>query len=256
MKLTVLVDNNTLIDRYYIGEPGLCFYIEDGDKRILFDTGYSDAFVVNAVKMRIDLHQINTIVLSHGHNDHTGGLRYIRKLDQDVDLYCHPLIDGYKENEGINISMPVKLRELPPNYHVHADTKPIRISEHLTFLGQVERRRQNVKPLGNDYLYDDSALLYEGEDGIFIITACSHSGIINIVEYCKKLTGKDHIKGIIGGFHMQNDEELNREVCEYFKQQDVEMMYPCHCTDLKAKIELSKVCKIEEVGVGKQLLIA
>ena len=55
MKLTVLVDNNTLIDRYYIGEPGLCFYIEDGDKRILFDTGYSDAFVVNAVKMRIDL---------------------------------------------------------------------------------------------------------------------------------------------------------------------------------------------------------
>ena len=152
--------------------------------------------------------------------------------------------------------MPVKLRELPPNYHVHADTKPIRISEHLTFLGQIERRRQNVKPLGNDYLYDDSALLYEGEDGIFIITACSHSGIINIVEYCKKLTGKDHIKGIIGGFHMQNDEELNREVCEYFKQEDIEIMYPCHCTDLKAKIELSKVCKIEEVGVGKQLLIA
>ena len=256
MKLTVLVDNNTIIDRYYVGEPGLSFYIEDGEKKILFDTGYSDVLVVNAIKMGIDLHQINTIVLSHGHNDHTGGLRYLTKLDQDIDLYCHPLIDGFKEHEGVDVSMPLKLASLPDNYHIHAETEPVRISEHLTFLGQVERGIQNVKPLGNDYLYDDSALMYEGEDGIFIITACSHSGIMNIVEYCKKLSGKSHVKGIIGGFHMQNDEELNREVCAYFSKQDVEIMYPCHCTDLKAKIALSRVCDIEEVGVGKQIIIA
>lgn len=55
MKLTVLVDNNTYIDRYYLGEPALSFYIEDGGDKILFDTGYSDAFIRNAEKMGIDL---------------------------------------------------------------------------------------------------------------------------------------------------------------------------------------------------------
>ncbi|MBQ1439018.1 MAG: MBL fold metallo-hydrolase [Solobacterium sp.] len=77
MKLTVLTDNNTIIDRYYLGEPALSFYLEDGDRRILFDTGYSDVFLRNAEALGIDLHAITDIVLSHGHNDHTGGLRYL-----------------------------------------------------------------------------------------------------------------------------------------------------------------------------------
>ena len=73
MKLTVLVDNNTYIDQYYLGEPALSFYIEDGDERILFDTGYSDAFIKNAEAMHIDLGRLTYIMLSHGHNDHTRG---------------------------------------------------------------------------------------------------------------------------------------------------------------------------------------
>ncbi len=254
MELTVLVDNNTLIDRYYIGEPGLSFYIEDGDHKILFDTGYSNALVVNAVRMGIDLHKIDTMVLSHGHNDHTGGLRYLEKLDQKIDLYCHPLIDGEKVNEGLDVSMPVKLKELPDNFAVFETVKPVRISDHLTFLGQIERSWQNVRPLENDCLYDDSALMYEDEKGIFIITACSHSGIINIVEYAKKISGKNHVLGIIGGFHMQNDERLNEEVCNYFAREKADIMYPCHCTDLKAKIALSRVCEIKEAGVGTKLV--
>ena len=55
MKLTVLVDNNTTIDRYFLGEPALSFLIEDGEARVLFDAGYSDAFVQNAAKLGVDL---------------------------------------------------------------------------------------------------------------------------------------------------------------------------------------------------------
>lgn len=55
MQLTVLVDNNTLIDRYYLGEPGVAYYLEDGDVRILFDVGYSDIFLRNAQALGIDL---------------------------------------------------------------------------------------------------------------------------------------------------------------------------------------------------------
>lgn len=73
MRLTVLVDNNTYIDEYYLGEPALSYYIEDDEDCILFDTGYSDLYIRNAEKMGLDLSFVSTVVFSHGHNDHTGG---------------------------------------------------------------------------------------------------------------------------------------------------------------------------------------
>lgn len=77
MKLTVLVDNNTLIDQYLLGEPAVSYYIEDEDEKILFDTGYSDVFIRNVEKLHINLADITKIVFSHGHNDHTGGFHFL-----------------------------------------------------------------------------------------------------------------------------------------------------------------------------------
>ena len=77
MKLTVLVDNNTLIDRYFLAEPGVAYYIEIGATKILFDTGYSDIFLKNASRMGIDLLDIDILVLSHAHLDHTWGLQHL-----------------------------------------------------------------------------------------------------------------------------------------------------------------------------------
>ena len=92
MKLTVLVDNNTTIDRYFLGEPALSFLIEDGEERVLFDAGYSDAFVQNAAKLGVDLTRITQIVLSHGHDDHTRGLPALFALGdhRSVPLTAHP----------------------------------------------------------------------------------------------------------------------------------------------------------------------
>ena len=73
MKLTVLVDNNTIIDRYFQGVPGVSYFIECDDRRYLFDTGYSDLFLKNATKMGIKLSVLDGVVISHGHNDHTWG---------------------------------------------------------------------------------------------------------------------------------------------------------------------------------------
>lgn len=253
MKLTVLTDNNTLIDRYYLGEPGLSFYIEDEDKRILFDTGYSDAYLKNAQAMGIDLNKTDVLVLSHGHNDHTGGLRYIDVLKQNVEVYCHPLCDEYKEYEGLDISSPVKFDSLPENFTIHRTREAQKISRHITFLGEIPRTVRKKTGLGNDELYDDTAMVYEGKEGIFIITACSHSGIENIIEYAKKVTGISRITGIIGGFHMQDDDALNEEICTYLKTQDIGEIYPCHCTDLKARMALGRYFAIHEIGVSYTL---
>ena len=255
MKLTVLVDNNTLIDSYYLGEPALSFYIEDEDKKILFDTGYSDIFLLNAKKMNIDLRKIDTLVLSHGHNDHTGGLIHVFSFHQDIDVYAHPNLDNEKEHNGKDISSPVILDTLPHNFKIHKTKEPIKISKHLTYLGEIPRVIQPLRKLGDDELLDDSAMVYENEEGIFIITACSHAGICNIIDYAKKLTGKNHILGIIGGFHLLDDEKQTREVCDYMKDEDIDILYPCHCTDLKAKIALSKIKPIQEIGVSYQLEI-
>lgn len=75
MILNILVDNNTFIDKYFLGEPALSYFIELNNKKILFNTGYSDIFLTNASKMNISLANLDYIVLSHGYSDHTGGLK-------------------------------------------------------------------------------------------------------------------------------------------------------------------------------------
>ncbi|MGI6510183.1 MAG: MBL fold metallo-hydrolase [Erysipelotrichaceae bacterium] len=250
MKLTVLCDNNSIIDNYLLAEPALSFLLEDGSDVILFDTGYSDVFVRNAEKMGIDLNGITKIVFSHGHNDHTKGVENILNLKQKIEVIAHPDVDKDKFYEGLDVSMPVKLKDFPGNFRITTTTEPLKISENIWFLGEIKRTVQEVKPLGEDYLYDDSALLYIGDNKISIITGCSHSGICNIIEQAKRVSGISEIDVIIGGFHLLNNPKLNNEVCNYLSKENVAVVYPCHCTDLQAKIQLSKVSEIKEVGVG------
>lgn len=114
MQLTVLVDNNTLIDRYLVGEPGVSYLIEHDGQKILFDTGYSDVFLQNAQTLQIDLTTIDSIVLSHGHNDHTWGLNHLTQHydrlnftpERKINLVCHPdaLNPKYFDAKSIGIN--------------------------------------------------------------------------------------------------------------------------------------------------------
>ena len=114
MKLTVLMDNHTYIDQYYLGEPAVCYLIEDGDHVILLDTGYSDAVLINAERMGIDLSRVTDIVLSHGHNDHTGGLpAFFARFTQPVRLYAHPAALLPKRVDGLLVGSPLSLDQLP-----------------------------------------------------------------------------------------------------------------------------------------------
>lgn len=107
MKLVVLADNNTYIDQYYLAESALSIYIENGEKKYIFDTGYSDVYLKNAERLGIELESLDSVIISHGHNDHTGGLAFYPKRQNKSLLIAHPGIMEPNKAEGLSISLPV-----------------------------------------------------------------------------------------------------------------------------------------------------
>jgi len=265
MKLKILEDNNTFIDMYYLGEPAVSYYIEDGEDKILFDVGYSDAFLKNAEKMNVDIDNINKVVISHGHDDHTGGLKYFFDKKRNIELISHPESFNYKEDDtGLYIGTSLSKEQLSKLCKLNLTKEPIQVSKHITYLGEIpilndfEPRYTVGKSIINgekvdDNIEEDSALVCKGDNGLFIITGCSHSGICNIIEYAKKVCKDNRILGVIGGFHLfENDDRLKNTI-NYFKDNNIKYLYPCHCVSLKAKIEIAKQLEIHEVGVGLEL---
>ena len=266
MKLKVLVDNNTFIDMYYLGEPAVSYYIEDEGTKILFDTGYSDIFLSNAQKMNIDLNKLDKIVVSHGHDDHTRGLMYLLKNKIKIELIAHLDCFNHKEVNGEYIGSPFTKEELEKVCKLNLSKEPINISKNIIFLGEIPQLVDFEKKhyigkckkddiLIDDTVLDDSAIVYKSPKGLFIITGCSHSGICNIIEYAKKVCNDNLIYGVLGGFHLFDIDERLEKTIEYFEENNIELLYPCHCVSLLAKVEMTKKLRINEVGVGLEIKI-
>ncbi len=266
MKCTVLLDNHCYIDRYYLGEPAVSYLIEDGARTILFDTGYSDVFMENAKRMAIDLSKVTDIVLSHGHNDHTGGLpAFVRRFSQKLRLYAHAEAFFPKRAQGLDIGAPSREAELPKNVSLQLTREPCQISEHVRFMGQIERVYdfENGRAIGErfvggawetDTLADDSAVLLTLADGVFIVTGCAHSGICNTAAQALRIGGGRPIKGILGGFHLFEAGETLRPTLDTLEELGVRMVYPCHCTSLEVKCAFASRFDTCEVGVGMVLV--
>ena len=267
MKLTVLVDNNTYIDQYYLGEPAVCYLIEDGEHVILLDTGYSDVFLENASRMGFDLGRVTDIVLSHGHNDHTGGLpAFFAKFAQPVRLFAHPNAFLPKRYEGMDAGSPMSLYELPKQVSLQLGAKPRQVSEHVWCLGEIPRvyafeaNRAVGETLSScgccweaDTVRDDTSLALTLPDGVFVVTGCAHAGVCNTVAYAAKVAGSSHVLGVLGGFHLFETGEVLNQTIETLKTLGVERVYPAHCTSLPVKAAFVAAFDTVEVGVGLKI---
>lgn len=266
MKLKVLVDNNTYIDQYYFGEPAVSYYIEDEGIKLLLDVGYSDLFIKNAESLNVNLKDIDAIAISHGHDDHTKGLKYYfeQNNSKNISIISHP--DAFKEKVmgDLKICSPILEEELKEKCELILSRKPIKVSKNITFLGEIPQINdfENRKPIGKqinrecvveDYVMDDTALVYKSENGIYIITGCSHSGVCNIIEYAKQVCKDNRVLGVIGGFHLFEVNEQVDKTIDYLKKNNIKELYPCHCTSFVVRAEIYKNMPVKEVGVGLEI---
>ena len=254
----------------------MSYFIEDRDHRILFDAGYSDLFIQNARRLNINLNDLNYLVISHGHLDHTWGLVALVKFYTEAKiekvnflkpiLVSHPSSFLTKEVKNLKqIGSIISQKELSRHFKINLSKVPIWLTKKIVFLGEIERRntfeaknsrgkviKDNSKE--DDYLMDDSALAYKTSVGLVIVTGCSHSGICNIIEYAKKICEDDRVIDIVGGFHLLNPKKKQLQgTLEYMKKLHPKEVHACHCTDLKSKVALSEVVNLKEVGVGQTL---
>lgn len=279
MKLTVLVDNNTLIDRYFLGEPGLSFLIEDSGKRVLFDAGYSGVFLENARRMELTLHDLDSVVLSHGHLDHAWGLSALMAHLAEraceglpisrPEFTAHPhALDPKRVPDVPRIGLTLSRDALSGFFDLRLTREPYMLTENLAFLGEIPRkfafepvshRAERLTENGpvKDDLLDDTGLCARTKDGLLVITGCAHAGVCNTVEHAREVMGEERVSAVIGGFHLLDaSKERLAAVAAYLGALKLQALYPCHCVDLVAKIALAQTCPVGEAGSGLSLSFA
>ncbi len=259
MKLSVLSEN--CAGPGYLAEHGLSYLIEYGSDNILFDTGATDVYLRNAATLNIHFENITNVVLSHGHWDHGNGLQYLK----DKKLIAHPgaFIKRYRKNDKSNIGLALSKENLESKFHLTASKTPVNITRQIIFLGEIPRRNDFeagftsfIDEQGDDdFVTDDSALAIISGHELIVVTGCSHSGICNIVEYAKEVTGIDQVKAIIGGFHLKKDDEQTRKTIHYISKICPRHIYPAHCTELPALSAFFKAFKIKQLKSGMTICI-
>jgi len=260
-KVTTLCENNIGHgSKNLIGEHGLSFYIEAGDRRILFDTGQNLAIANNAEVLGIDLGRIDTVVLSHGHYDHSSGLKSLLDCNTGFTLHAHPDVFGPKRRgAGDNskyIGIPIDKESFEQKgITIQLDKDPVSIAPGMTTTGeiQLENDFEAVEPDfylkdGENYppdtLADDRALILDTKKGLVVVLGCSHRGVVNTLNHVAQITGRNTIHAILGGLHLgkASDEKLLK-IADHLDAFGLEKIGVGHCTGPKAFVALANEFK-------------
>ena len=299
-KITILVDNitdrllpsssivkrppmisNQTISKSPIAEHGfsalleISYVYENATKtnKILFDTGVSkEGIVNNSDVLGINLIDIETIILSHGHFDHISGLiSTLGRLKKSVEIIAHPeaflrrwlvypngnkarmdFLDEEEINQAGGIIRKVdKISFLPRNVNMQSKKKTNQANNRVMITGEIPRVTEFEKGFPLQYkeqdneinlvpdplVSDDQALIMNVKNkGLIILTGCGHAGIVNTINFAKKVTGIKKIYCVIGGFHLSGqdyEDSIPLTIAELTRV-NPQYIVPCHCTGWKA----------------------
>ncbi|HEY3985930.1 MBL fold metallo-hydrolase [Cedecea sp.] len=241
LKITVLLENRRAAGKNpaLLTKPGISLLIEEGNKTVLFDTGPDSSFQHNAKLLNVNLATLDTVVLSHGHYDHCGGVPW---LPDQTHIICHPDIvhTRYAALFLPGCTKRIKKLSRDNDYSRHRTVftrSPIQISDTLLWSGEImvpEPQAYGVlggKASGHDYVVDEGVLIYTSPNGLVIITGCGHRGIVNIVKHCQQITGIERVHAVVGGFHLRCVSPLKIwRIKQFLRTQKVDYVMGCHCT--------------------------
>ena len=253
--VTTLIENSVYA-RTLLGEHGLALHIQAGRRGLLFDTGQSDLLVDNALKLGISLAETEAIVLSHGHNDHTGGLKAAHKAAPQARLFLHRVAlspkfarnpDGTTRSIGMDEASAETIQKAAKA--VVRTRKPTEVLDGIFVTGEIPRQNTFEDTGGPffldaacaqpDPLLDDQALFFDTPDGLVVLLGCGHAGVVNTLDYVQRLTDGRPIHSILGGLHLRaaSPERMEKTVAA-FRRWDIQQFAPGHCTGLLTLAEL------------------
>jgi 7,8-dihydropterin-6-yl-methyl-4-(beta-D-ribofuranosyl)aminobenzene 5'-phosphate synthase len=258
-------------------EHGLSIYIEDKSARYLLDTGASDLWAHNARLLGIPIENIDHLILSHGHIDHTGGLPAFISLNQRARIIASEKITEYqyyshRHPEIVDLTPPENVINTYRSRFLFI-REDYRLNDHIKLV--FTKQRPYPVPEGNRFLTvdkgagekpytadDEIAMAIENNGALTIISSCSHGGILNIIRSCVLSTGISRVTAFIGGLHLIDLEPEKRDdvkaIADTLKRNypDIDL-YIGHCTGKTAYHELKKALgnQVHKLYCGRRLTI-
>ena len=245
-------------------EHGLSFYIETEHHKLLMDCGSSDMFLRNAERLGIDLTHVDTVVLSHGHYDHAGGIMALAELNPRVKIYAAAAAgrEYYSITGGLHyIGIDKRIMELPGYCAVEGN---LQIDEELFLFSGITGNRcpakgnRSLKEMVNgelvqdEFAHEQCLVITQGEERI-LFSGCAHHGILNVLDRYRELFS-DEPALVLSGFHMMQADGYDADDLERIRDTAHELMqmrttfYTGHCTG-------AEPCAVMKEVMGDQLQI-
>ena len=229
MELKILFNTEGINNNFSIGW-GISVLI---DKAVLFDTGENEDYLFNNIeKLNINIANLEAVIISHDHWDHTGGLWRILKERKGIRIYACPQFSQLFKDKVKNLGG--KLIELDSFYG---------IEENIFVTGEIPGTY-------NGAYMPEQALVIRSEKGLTVITGCAHPGIVKMLKKIKEKFPEDQFYLVFGGFHLANKDKRETEIIvNSFKEMNIEKVGPTHCTGKEQEAIFEKVYKDNCISV-------
>jgi len=278
MKIINLIEN-TCGSSDCIYAHGLSFYVETPKHKLLLDLGPSEDTLKNAEKLGIDLKNVDLVILSHGHYDHSGGILPFSDINSSAVIYMQKAaFDDYYADDGelareqrfryIGINKHIKeLPQIKPvegDYQIDDELSLFVLDKHIEkipFTNARLKRKVEASYIQDDFKHEHFLVIKDGDKSV-LMSGCAHNGIINILQEYKRKYGADP-DAVISGFHLMKksdytDDELAEitDTARKLKGYNT-MFYTCHCTGLIAYDAMKDIMgsKLEYVHSGDEVKI-